>query len=173
MCRWNYSRADWTKFTRNIHDAIRATGLEAALIRNKGEIDKVAKQVRDILNYNRYLEEQKLFKPDIETVKQGYWSKISKSMKLRTIQKKMSRKPQQPISCLIGNNNKNLVEKHEIAQEFIGEFCSDNYLIDDTDNNSDQDLNTNVKIDEFIAGVEMNNILKQMSPKKAADFLEI
>ncbi|CAF1550851.1 unnamed protein product [Didymodactylos carnosus] len=219
MCRWNYSRADWTKFVQNIDDAIRATGLEATLIRNKDEIDKFAKQIYDILlnaahvtipkvivnknskywwtpeltikrklvrkfrrwykenrspqNYNRYLEEQKRFKTDIETAKQGYWSKISKSMKLRTIQKKMSRKPQQPIPYLIDKNNKKFVEKHEIVQKFIDGFCSDNSLIDNTDNNSRQDLNTNVKIDEFIAGVEMNNILKQMSPKKAADFLGI
>ncbi|CAF1189802.1 unnamed protein product [Didymodactylos carnosus] len=49
MCRRNYSRADWTKFVRNIDDAIRAIGLEAALIRNKDEIDKFAKQIDDIL----------------------------------------------------------------------------------------------------------------------------
>ncbi|CAF1062444.1 unnamed protein product [Didymodactylos carnosus] len=124
-------------------------------------------------NYNRYLEEQQRFTTDIETAKQGYWSKISKSMKLRTIQKKMSRKPQQPIPYLIDKNNKKLVEKHEIVQEFIDKFCFDNSLIDNTDNNSGRDLNTNVKIDKFIASVEMNNILKQMSPKKAADFLGI
>ncbi|CAF1199326.1 unnamed protein product [Didymodactylos carnosus] len=151
MCRWNYSRADWTKFVQNIDDAIGATGLEAALIRNKDEIDKFAKQIDDILlnaahvtipkenrspqNYNRYLEERKRFETDIETAKSGYWSKISKSMKLRTIQTKMSRKPQQPIPDLIDENNKQLVEKHEIVQEFIDEFC--------TDNNSGQDLNTN------------------------------
>ncbi|CAF1482112.1 unnamed protein product, partial [Didymodactylos carnosus] len=49
MRRWNYSRADWTTFVQNIDDAVRATSLEGALIRNKDEIDKFAKQIDDIL----------------------------------------------------------------------------------------------------------------------------
>ncbi|CAF1379201.1 unnamed protein product [Didymodactylos carnosus] len=121
-------------------------------------------------SYNKYTQQQQLFKQHIREAKQQYRLNINKSIKLRNIQRLITKKIKQNIPDLIDKNNQKIIKKLDIADELIDEFCPDDNVINTTVTTTTSQINNNKDTEEHITIVEEENMLMQMPPRKAADF---